>query len=82
MSERLLTARELGEYLGYAPATVLDKFERHELPGFKLPGGAVRFRPSEVEGWLEQHRRGPVFENPARDSRPVSVSLPDVTRGR
>jgi excisionase family DNA binding protein len=57
--DRLLTARELADYLGYAPGTILDKWEAGQLPGFKLPGGAVRFRPSEVEAWLEQHRAGP-----------------------
>ena len=60
--ERLLTARELAGILGLKPATILDKFERGELPGFRLGGrvGApVRFRWSEVEAWLEQGRKGP-----------------------
>jgi excisionase family DNA binding protein len=43
----LLTARELGEVLGLAPATILDKWERGELPGFKF-GRAVRFDLAEV----------------------------------
>jgi excisionase family DNA binding protein len=47
VSERLLTARELAEYLGLAPGTVLDKWERGELPGFKF-GRAVRFDLDEV----------------------------------
>ena len=40
-----------------------DRFERGELPGFRLGGrvGApVCFRWSEVEAWLELGRRGPV----------------------
>ena len=53
-----MTARELAEYLGLSTATVLDWWERGEMPGFKL-GRAVRFRPSEVEAWLEGSRRGP-----------------------
>jgi excisionase family DNA binding protein len=57
-SERLLTARELAEYVGLAPSTILDWFEAGRLPGFKI-GAAVRFRPSEVEAWLEAQRRGP-----------------------
>lgn len=67
MSDRLLNARELGELLGLSPSTVLDKFERNELPGFKI-GRAVRFRPSEVEAWLEGCRRGP-----APSQRPLEV---------
>jgi excisionase family DNA binding protein len=47
MSERLLTARELADYLGLKPGTVLDKWERGELPGFKF-GRAVRFDLEEV----------------------------------
>lgn len=58
MSDRLLNARELGELFGFSPSTVLDMWERGELPGFKI-GRAVRFRLSEVEGWLEGCRRGP-----------------------
>lgn len=56
--ERLLTARELAELLGFKPGTVLDMWERRELPGFKLPNGAVRFRWSEVDSWLEIKRAG------------------------
>ncbi len=47
MRERLLTARELADYLGLKPATVLDKWERGELPGFKF-GRAVRFDLDEI----------------------------------
>ncbi len=47
MSDRLLTARELGAYLGLSPATILDRWERGELPGFKF-GRAVRFDLEEV----------------------------------
>jgi excisionase family DNA binding protein len=47
VNDRLLTARELGEYLGLSSATVLDKWERGELPGFKF-GRAVRFDLDEV----------------------------------
>ena len=58
---RLLTARELADFLALSPATVLDKWERGELPGFKI-GTAVRFRPSEVQQWLEGCRRGPAVQ--------------------
>ena len=43
-------------------ATVLDRWEAGELPGFRLfgrKGGPVRFRLSEVEAALEEWRRGP-----------------------
>ena len=56
MIERLLTARELAALLGVSASTVLDWFEAGRLPGFKL-GRVVRFRPSEVEAWLEAGTR-------------------------
>lgn len=68
-AERLLTARELAELLGLSPATVLDRFERGDLPGFRLfgrKGGPVRFRASEVQAMLEGWRVGPLASTWAR----------------
>jgi excisionase family DNA binding protein len=59
VSERLLTARELGEYLGLSADTVLDRWERGDLPGYRLfgrKGGPVRFRVSEIEAALDLWR--------------------------
>ena len=55
MTERLLTARELGELLGFAAGTIVNWAEQGALPCFKL-GGRLRFRESEVESWLEERR--------------------------
>jgi excisionase family DNA binding protein len=55
VTERLVTARELAELLGFAPATIVDWAERGEVPAFKL-GGRLRFRESEVLAWLEGRR--------------------------
>jgi excisionase family DNA binding protein len=55
--ERLLTAAELAGLLGFSPATIVDWYERGDLPGLKV-GGRLRFRESEVEAWLEaRHTR-------------------------
>jgi predicted DNA-binding transcriptional regulator AlpA len=59
VTERLLTARELGEHLGLSASTVLDRFERGDLPGFRLfgrKGGPVRFRLAEIEAQLDGWR--------------------------
>ena len=59
----LLTAAELAEYLGLSAATVLDRWQAGDLPGFRLfgeKGGPVRFRRSEIEAVLETWRRGPI----------------------
>jgi predicted DNA-binding transcriptional regulator AlpA len=61
-TDRLLTARELGEHLGLSTATILDRWEAGDLPGFRLfgrKGRAVRFRLSEIEAVLEGWREGP-----------------------
>ena len=52
MSGRLLTAREVGERLAVSKETVLRWTRRGELPGFRLPGGALRFREEEIDRWL------------------------------
>jgi excisionase family DNA binding protein len=57
VTDRLLTAREVADLLGFSPSTIVDWFERGELPGFRV-GGRLRFRASEVEAWLELHRGG------------------------
>ena len=61
MTERLLTAREVAEWLRLAPATVLDRFGRGDLPGFRLgaKGGPVRFDEGDLREWLEGRRQGP-----------------------
>jgi integrase len=57
--EPLLTARQVADVLGLSPATVLDRFQRGELPGFRVGGHVgdpVRFRWSElVARYLAQH---------------------------
>jgi excisionase family DNA binding protein len=47
VTEQLVTAAELAEYLGLKPGTVLDQWERGELPGHKI-GRAVRFDLDEI----------------------------------
>jgi excisionase family DNA binding protein len=63
LTGRLLTARELAEYLGVSADTVLDWFEGGKLPGFRLggrKGGPVRFRLEEIEATLQGwHVNGP-----------------------
>jgi predicted DNA-binding transcriptional regulator AlpA len=56
VTERLLTAAQLGELLGLSTSTILDRWERGDLPGYRLfgrKGGPVRFRLSEIERALD-----------------------------
>ena len=56
MLERLLTARELAELLGFQAGTIVDWAEAGAIPSYKL-GGRLRFRESEVAAWLEERRQ-------------------------
>jgi excisionase family DNA binding protein len=55
MTGRLLTARELANTLGVSAETVLRWTRRGELPAIRLPGGAIRYRQTDLDGWLERH---------------------------
>jgi excisionase family DNA binding protein len=78
VSERLLTAAELGHLLGFAPGTVVDWAEAGKIPAFKL-GGRLRFRESEVLAWLEQ-RRVVNGSGTAEEVAPVPYQSPDPSR--
>jgi excisionase family DNA binding protein len=73
--ERLLTAGELGELLGFSAGTIVDWAEAGSVPAFKL-GGRLRFRLSEVEVWLEDRR---LKDGPGSGGEvaPVSFQSPD-----
>jgi excisionase family DNA binding protein len=55
---QLLTARQVAEQFGVSAETVLRWTRRGELPGFRLPGGALRFREDELDEWLEGRSTG------------------------
>jgi excisionase family DNA binding protein len=66
VTERLLKAREVAEFLGLSRDVILDWWEDGRLPGFNLGDSEqspVRFRLSEIEEWLaSRHRNGPGAE--------------------
>jgi excisionase family DNA binding protein len=72
VTDRLLTARQLADYLGLAPGTILDKWERGDLPGFKF-GRAVRFDLDEV---LASGRRAGRGRRGC--TRPLPVARPEA----
>jgi excisionase family DNA binding protein len=86
VTERLLTAAELAELLGFAAGTIVDWAERGTIPAFKL-GGRLRFRESEVLAWVETRRVGPgtggeVLPTPTVPTRRVvSQALPTPLGG-
>lgn len=58
MTDRLLTARQVADRLGVTAETILRWTRRGDLPGFKLPGGAIRFRSADIDAWLATHATG------------------------
>ena len=66
MGSRLLTARQVADLLGVSSETVLRWTRRGLLPAIRLPGGAIRYRESDLEAWLqERETAAPVREAPA-----------------
>jgi len=49
---RLLTAREVADMIGVSTETILRWTRRGDLPAIRLPGGALRYREAELDGWL------------------------------
>jgi excisionase family DNA binding protein len=56
--ENLLDVHGVAELLAVKPSTVYEWAETDRLPHYKL-GNRLRFRPSEIERWLDGRRRGP-----------------------
>ena len=50
----LLTARDVADLLSVSVETVLRWTRRGELSAIRLPGGALRYRETAVDYWLEQ----------------------------
>ena len=77
VSERLLTAREVGELLGLSTESVLRRWRRGDMPAFRLATNVLRFRESEVDTWLEglHERAGAGGEAPATPLRPPRSTL-------
>jgi excisionase family DNA binding protein len=50
----LLTAREVADLIGVSAETILRWTRRGELPAIRLPGGAIRYREDDLDGWLEE----------------------------
>jgi predicted DNA-binding transcriptional regulator AlpA len=52
-TERLLTIAEVANWLGMAEGTLRYWRHVHRGPRSLTVGGAVRYRPSDIEEWLE-----------------------------
>jgi excisionase family DNA binding protein len=57
MTERLLTSRELGEWLGVPASWIAREAREGRMPCVRL-GKYVRFEREAVELWLKKQRSG------------------------
>ena len=71
MTEPLLNARAVAELLDLSVETVFRWVKAGKLPAIRLPGGAIRFRESEIDAWLDERA------TPRRGVRPTT---PDAAR--
>ena len=55
-NEQLMNVRQVAEFLQINQTTVYAWAQQGILPGYKL-GRNWRFRPSEIEAWLEEQRQ-------------------------
>ena len=53
-TERLLTVAEVADWLGIAEGTLRYWRHVHRGPRSLTVGGTVRYRPSDIEEWLER----------------------------
>jgi excisionase family DNA binding protein len=67
VNERLLTTREVAERFGVVTETILRWVRCGRLPAIRISTGAIRFRESEIESWLDEHATAA----PGREARTV-----------
>ena len=48
----MLTARDVADRLSVSTETVLRWTRAGDLPAIRLPGGAIRFHPDQLDAWL------------------------------
>jgi len=54
--EKLITIKDLGEWLQVSKSTIYQWTHAGFISHYKIPKG-VRFKPSEVEKWLQKRRK-------------------------
>lgn len=61
--EPLWTVEEVAVFLGVHVQTVYEKSRLGEIPSIKI-GSRLRFRPAEIQAWVDAQKR-PAAEEPA-----------------
>jgi excisionase family DNA binding protein len=69
MTGPLLTTREVAAILNVSPETVLRRWRRGEIPGFRIATNALRFDRNEIQARLDGTRTAPVGSVGSTDAR-------------
>jgi excisionase family DNA binding protein len=72
MTGKLMTARSVADMFDVSPETILRWTRRGTLPAIRLPGGAIRYRPDELESWLAD-RATSLHRVRESDQRPTAL---------
>lgn len=75
---RLLTTREVADFLGVSPETVLRRWRAGELPGYRLASNVLRFREDEIGAWLESCRVCAISSLTVDAERPSLASVTEL----
>jgi excisionase family DNA binding protein len=54
--DKILTIKEVAEYLRIVEKTVYRLASERKIPGFKV-GGSWRFRKSEIDEWIDKQSK-------------------------
>lgn len=76
----LLTVKEVASQLGCSSCTVYRMVERSEIPFIRLKARDIRFRPADVEAWVEKRKTVPALELPTEPSLNVDLVLGNYDR--
>ena len=72
--EAFLSLPETARMLGVSERTIHRWIHDGRLPVYK-PGRAYRFRLSDIEAFLEEHRGGPLAQTPPEEERRSSKTV-------
>lgn len=77
-AEALLNTRMVASWLRLHPETVLKWAREGKLPSLKLPSGAIRYDPDQLETWLAERESWPGDSERATSERGVSTATQDA----
>jgi len=71
----LLTVNEIALYLGCSTCTLYRWVKRQEIPFLRLGKRDVRFKPAEVDAWMERRNARPFLDPLATSALKVDLAL-------